>query len=87
LVRDTWETVAKKIGIQLKAYAKSKDIELNNFDKNTPFFIDHDLINESGLDVAKNFIKLGYFNVSLATGHKKAIHPSISQIGKEFPIC
>jgi signal transduction histidine kinase len=86
LVRDTWDAVAKRIGIQLKAYARSKDFQFDQFSKNTPVFIDHDLNNENGLDVAKNIIQQGFSNVSLATGHKKAIHPNIHQIGKEFPV-
>jgi hypothetical protein len=87
LVRDTWEVLAKKIGIKLKAYAGSKDIEVRKLSKDTPVFIDHDLNDENGLDVAMKFLKLGFLNVSLATGQQKRISSKIHQIGKEFPLC
>jgi hypothetical protein len=86
-VRDTWEAVAKRIGIRIKAYAGSKDFDPDQFSKKTPIFIDHNLSNENGLKFAKNIIKHGFSNVTLATGNQKAIHPNINQIGKEFPLC
>ena len=86
LVRDTWEAVAKKIGIQLKAYARSKDVELRNFSKATPVFIDQNLGDEDGVATIKNLIKQGYQNVILVTGKTQRINPQINQMGKEFPI-
>lgn len=86
LVRDTWTALAKKVGIQIKAYPRSKDIEFKQIAKSTPVFIDHDLGEENGLSVAQQLIQLGFKNVALATGERTQLHPQIRQITKEFPI-
>ncbi len=85
LVRDTWTTLAKRLGIQVKAYARSKDIDFKQIIKSTPIFVDHDLGEENGQDVYFKLQELGFTNVALATGETAKIHPQIRQVGKEFP--
>lgn len=85
LVRDTWATLAKKVGLQFKTYASSKEIDFKYILRTTPIFIDHDLGEEDGLNVAQRLLKLGFSNVTLATGKTNKLHPQIQQIGKEFP--
>ncbi|GEM_PF-2910341 len=85
LVRDTWMALAKKAGIQIKAYARSKDFEFRQISKTTPIFVDHKLGEENGLKVAQKLLNLGFKNVALATGETAQIHPQVRQVGKGFP--
>ena len=85
LVRDTWTTLAKKFGIQIKAYSKGKDIELNQIKLSTPIFVDLELENENGLDTYTKLTNLGFSNVLLATGSQGKLGSSIRKASKSFP--
>lgn len=85
LVRDTWATLAKNMGIKIKAYAKTKDINLNQIELRTPIFVDYELENENGLDTYNHLIKIGFSNVMIASGREDKLGPSIKQTNKVFP--
>lgn len=85
LVRDTWAVLAKKLGVNLKAYSNLKDIDLNLIKKSTPVFVDHDLGEENGLSIAQRLKTLGFYNVTLATGIE-LLKKDVKNIGKAFPI-
>lgn len=84
----TWQGMAKKKQIAFKGYKNSKD-----FFANVPvakdeiaIYVDYDLDDESGLDVVFKLKEAGFKNVSLATGESVQVHPSVRQVGKEFPV-
>jgi len=85
LVRDTWTTLAKKLGIQIKTYSKGKDIELNQIQLSTPIFVDLEMENENGLDTYTKLANLGFSNVLLATGSQCKLDSSIRKASKSFP--
>jgi Histidine kinase-, DNA gyrase B-, and HSP90-like ATPase len=85
LVRDTWTTLSRKLGIQIKAYSKGKDVELNQIQLSTPIFVDLELENENGLDTYTKLTNLGFSNVLLATGGKGELSSSIKRASKSFP--
>lgn len=85
LVIDTWKALAKNAGIQIKAYANSKDFEFRQISKCTPVFVDHDLGEENGVNFVQTLQDMGFRNVVLATGESAQIHPQIRQVGKGFP--
>jgi signal transduction histidine kinase len=85
LVRDTWTALARKVGIQIKAFARSKDIEFERISKETPIFIDYDLGAENGLSTIQGLQRQGFTNTCLATGERKQLHKSVHQRRKDFP--
>lgn len=85
LVRDTWTTLAKKLGIHIKAYSKGKDVELNQIQLSTPIFVDLELENENGLDTYTKLTNLGFSNVLLATGSQVKLGSSVRKASKSFP--
>ncbi len=85
LVRDTWIAMATKTGVQIRTFANSKDVDIEGFHKNTPFFVDHDLGHEDGLNVIRELLEFGFTNVILATGNSEVLNEFGKKISKEFP--
>lgn len=83
----TWQGMAKKNQIAFKGYKNSKDFFANapTVKDEVAVYVDYDLDDENGLDVVLKLKEAGFFNVSLATGESSQIHPSVRQVGKEFP--
>ena len=83
-----WQAIAKKRNISFKGFKHPQEFynEMNNIKQTTPIYIDYDLGCEfSGLQVAQNLRKLGFTNLTLATGHEERISTEFHQISKEFP--
>lgn len=71
LVRMTWEMKAKKNGISLKTFATSEALmsEKENISKDSHIYIDSELGNIKGEDVALELHNLGFQNISITSGH------------------
>lgn len=93
LIRLTWESKAKKCGINLTCFSKSTDLfsQLDQFPQDTVFYIDSVLDHEKGEDIAKILFNLGYKNLIICSGHseEKFSHLKfiIKVIGKNPPFC
>ncbi len=91
LVRLTWESQAGKKDIQLKTFAKSADLFFNikEISTDAQFFIDSELDNEKGEDVAKKLFEMGFTNLFICSGYGeekfKHLHFIKKSIGKEPP--
>jgi hypothetical protein len=73
LIHFSWTSAAQKSGINLVCYTSYKDLFVNieQFDKSTPFYIDSDLNDElTGEQIAKKLYDLGYSELYLATGYE-----------------
>lgn len=73
LVRVTWESRAKKTGINLITYSNPYDFlgSVDKFPKNSIFYIDSELGSEKGEDVARKIFELGYINICMCSGYSE----------------
>lgn len=73
LVCLTWKARAKKQGICLKTYKSSKDFFANEskLPLGTIFFIDSELDNEKGEDIAQTLHAQGFTEIYMASGYDK----------------
>ena len=71
LTRMTWETKAKKASVQLKTFATPDEFNSlkGSFPKDTVIYIDSELGEIKGEDLAHELHIEGFLNISLATGH------------------
>lgn len=71
LTRVTWESKARKSGVELRTFSSSNDFSAvkNEFSKNSFIYIDSELGTEKGEVLAMALHKEGFLNISLATGH------------------
>lgn len=85
LVRDTWASLAKKRGLSFKSFAPCEESNaLKAVSKDTPIFIDFEMGEVSGLDLAKRLRKIGYKSIILSTGKRERLTSLFPQIGKDF---
>ncbi len=84
LVRITWNSRAKKAGLNLLTYSTSEDLlkSLNQLPKNSIFYIDSELGFEKGEAVAKQLFDKGYLNLCMSTGHSKERFDHLNYIQK-----
>jgi hypothetical protein len=73
LVCITWETKAKKAGINLKTFRTSSEVfsNVSQLPIESIFYIDSELDNEKGEDIALKLLSMGYLNLIMCTGHSK----------------
>lgn len=83
----SWKGMALKYKIPFKGYTNSLDFfeNLPHNKTGTAIYVDYELGNENGLEIAQRIKEKGFTNVSLATGESMQINPNINQVGKEFP--
>ena len=92
LIHRTWTLAAKHVKVDLLCFADPEDFfhQAEEFDLNTPLYIDVNLSNEvKGQDIARKAHSLGFTNINLATGYSPDVieKPDFikSVIGKEPP--
>jgi signal transduction histidine kinase len=73
LVRITWESKAKKTGVKLLTFATSLELFLSvsQFSIKTIFYIDSELDNEKGEEVALKLFNMGYLNLIMCSGYSE----------------
>lgn len=91
MVHDLWSYGAKSAGKVIKTISKQSEIDWNKLRRDIPIFIDLNLGDgPSGIDVAQNLFKQGFFNLSLTTGeglNLTEVPKFIRDVrSKEFPI-
>ena len=71
LVSITWEMKAKKVGVTLRAFRSSTEVlsNISQLPLDAIFYIDSELDNEKGEDVAQKLYSMGYLNLNMCTGH------------------
>lgn len=84
LVRITWEARAKKAGKNLTTCSNSRELfnSLNNYSSDSYFYIDAELDNEKGEEVASLLYEKGYKNLIITTGHSSDRFSHIKYISK-----
>ncbi len=82
LIRLTWISKARKKGIDLRAFSTSNELfnELSNISSEAFFYIDCELDNEKGEEVALELYNKGYKNITLCTGHPKSKFSELNYI-------
>lgn len=73
LVCITWETKAKKAGVNLKTFKASSEVfsNISQLPVDSTFYIDSELDNEKGEDIAQKLYNMGYLNLIMCSGHSK----------------
>lgn len=73
LVRITWKSKAKKAGVNLSTFSNSSELfeSLTKFPLDTNFYIDSELDNEQGEDVAQKLFDMGYLNLIMCSGYSE----------------
>jgi signal transduction histidine kinase len=73
LVCITWEMKAKKSGQNLKIFKSSIEVfsNIHQFPADTTFYIDSELDNEKGEDIALRLYNMGYLNLIMCSGYSK----------------
>jgi len=71
LVRITWKSKAKKAGVNLSTFSNSSELfeSLTKFPFDTNFYIDSELDNEKGEDIAQRLFNMGYSNLIMCSGY------------------
>lgn len=84
LVCITWETKAQKAGINLKTFRTSSEVfsNVSQLPVDSIFYIDSELDNEKGEDIAQKLYSMGYFNLIMCSGHPKEKFAHFSFIKK-----
>ena len=82
LVSLTWEFRARKAGYKFLNFRKSEEVLpiLTTLDKETIFFIDSELEQEKGEDLAKTLFENNFRNLYICTGHDKVKFEHLSFI-------
>src|SRR5690606_8061220 len=94
LISKYWNLESKKNGIHLLTFNSGQSLlnNLSNHDKDSLFFIDHDLSEaEKGSDIAIKLFKRGYQNIYICSGHDIEKFTNLKgiikgSIGKDFPL-
>ena len=73
LVCATWEMKAKKAGVNLKIFKSSSEVisNISSIPIDAIFYIDSELDNEKGEDIAQKLHSIGYLNLTICSGHSK----------------
>ncbi|MBC7712131.1 MAG: HAMP domain-containing histidine kinase [Rhizobacter sp.] len=73
LVCITWETKAKKAGVNLKTFRTSSEVfsNISQLPVDSTFYIDSELDDEKGEDIAEKLYNMGFLNLIMCTGHSK----------------
>jgi signal transduction histidine kinase len=71
LVRITWEHCAKKNNVNLQTYSSAEVFmkSICTFNKDTALYIDSDLGDIKGEEIAKKLNEEGFLNISITSGH------------------
>ncbi len=73
LVCITWETKARKAGVNLIIFKSSAEIfsSISPLPIDSTFYIDSELDNEKGEDIAQRLYSMGHLNLIMCSGHSK----------------
>lgn len=73
LVCITWENRARKAGVNLIIYKSSNEVfsNISSLPIDSTFYIDSELDNEKGEDIAQKLYSMGYFNLIICSAHPK----------------
>ncbi len=73
LVCITWETKAKKAGVNLRIFRTSSEVfsNVSQLPIDSTFYIDSELDNEKGEDIAQKLYQMGYSNLIMCSGYSK----------------
>lgn len=73
LVCITWETKARKAGVNLIIFKSSAEVfsNISPLPLDSTFYIDSELDNEKGEDIAQKLYSMGYLNLIMCSGHSK----------------
>lgn len=91
LICITWETKAKKAGVSLRTFRTSSEVfsNISQLPVDSTFYIDSELDNEKGEDIAQKLYNMGYLNLIMCSGHSKEkfahLHFVKKVIGKAPP--
>lgn len=92
LIHQIWGTIARDRGLNILMFATAKDFLKNSnlIDRRTPIFIDVNLgDNNMGMDLAHELHRIGFLDLSLATGYlaSELQVPNFIKkvVGKDFP--
>lgn len=73
LVCITWENKARKAGVNLIIFKSSAEVfsNISTLPIDSTFYIDSELDNEKGEDIAQRLYSMGYLNLIICSGHSK----------------
>ncbi len=87
LVRDTWKTLAERMGLIIHSYSSFGEFQINKvLNTETPIFVDYELEDENGIELVSKLRRMGYKHLAMVTGILKTLDSTIPQLDKNFPI-